>query len=368
MRRKMAKVSLGKLRVFSVLFLMACHGGIALMAQSGPKKYIAIMASEPMDIDGKMEEHTWALASWSDDFIDIEGDKIPGFKTNVKMVWDSDYLYFFARLEEPNVWATLKQRDTVIFYDNDFEIFIDPDGDTHNYMEFEINAFNTVWDLFLTKPYRNHGKVLNNWDIQGLKTAVHVRGTLNEAADVDDGWNVEIAFPWKVLNEANGHNKVPEGEFWRIGFSRVNWEYDLINNRYRRKKDKEGKFLPEFNWVWSPQWVVNMHEPEKWGYVYFSGGDSETDVDFEIPEDEYVKWYLYELYRDRQNEKSRKVIWKKKKGEVVSEGPSKVFFGKTVRPLLEKCETGITIFAESPFTGHKLVIQEDGKFKSYAIK
>ncbi|CEN48597.1 hypothetical protein CCAN2_1920045 [Capnocytophaga canimorsus] len=53
--------------------------------------------------------------------------------------------------------ATLKERDTVIFHNNDFEIFLDPDNDSHNYYEFEINALNTVWDLFLTKPYR--GKI-----------------------------------------------------------------------------------------------------------------------------------------------------------------------------------------------------------------
>lgn len=31
--------------------------------------------------------------------------------------------------------------------DNDFEVFLDPDGDNHNYYEIEINAHNTVWDL-----------------------------------------------------------------------------------------------------------------------------------------------------------------------------------------------------------------------------
>jgi hypothetical protein len=42
-------------------------------------------------------------------------------------------------LESPHVWATLTNHDTVIFQDPDFEVFIDPDGDTHNYYEFEIN-------------------------------------------------------------------------------------------------------------------------------------------------------------------------------------------------------------------------------------
>jgi len=85
---------------------------------------------------------------------------------------------------QPHVWGNLKQRDTVIYLNNDFEIFIDPDGDTHNYYEFEFNALNTLWDLFLTKPYREKTVVLDNWDASGLISAVHVDGTLNNPNDV----------------------------------------------------------------------------------------------------------------------------------------------------------------------------------------
>ena len=50
------------------------------------------------------------------------------------------YFYVAAEMEEPHVWGTLTQHDAVIFQDNDFEVFIDPDGDNHEYYEFEINA------------------------------------------------------------------------------------------------------------------------------------------------------------------------------------------------------------------------------------
>jgi len=77
------------------------------------------------------------------------------------MLWDDTYFYVAAQLEEPDVWATLTQRDTVIFYDNDFEVFIDPDGDTHNYYELEVNAFGTLWDLMLLTPYRDGGPAID---------------------------------------------------------------------------------------------------------------------------------------------------------------------------------------------------------------
>ena len=104
-----------------------------------------------------------------------------------------------AELEEPHVWATLTEHDSVIFRDNDFEVFLNPSGDGRNYFEFEINALNTGWDLFLPKPYREGGKADNSWEIPGLRTAVAIDGTLNDASDRDRGWTVEIAFPWTAF-------------------------------------------------------------------------------------------------------------------------------------------------------------------------
>ena len=120
----------------------------------------------------------------------------------VKMLWDDDYFYIAGYLEEPQLWATLTQRDSIIYMDNDFEVFIDPDGDTHNYYEMEMNALNTVWDLFLVRPYRDGGPAITSWDIKGLKTAVKLNGTINDSGDKDKGWFVEIAIPWDVLKEA----------------------------------------------------------------------------------------------------------------------------------------------------------------------
>ena len=168
-----------------------------------PKGYLCYRASAPIQIDGRLDEAAWQSAPWTDVFVDIEGDvkPKPRFQTRAKMLWDDHYFYVGAQLEEPHVWATLTKHDSVIFHDNDFEIFIDPDGDNHEYYEIEINALNTEWDLFLRKPYRDGGPAINEWEIPGLKTAVHVTGTLNNASDKDTSWSVEFAFPWKVLSE-----------------------------------------------------------------------------------------------------------------------------------------------------------------------
>ena len=349
--------SLNSKKVISLILFLLYLGCVWLVAQEPPRAYIAYKALDELQIDGLGDETSWQKAAWSDTFIDIEGKKEPKYRTQMKMLWDDTCLYFYARLEEPHVWATLKQRDTVIFYNNDFEIFVDPDGDTHNYMEFEMNALNTIWDLFLTKPYRNYGKVLDRWDIQGIKTAVHIEGTLNNPNDRDTGWSIEVAIPWEVLMEADTHNDIPVKEYWRLGFSRVNWEFDLADGRYSRKKGENGKYLPESNWVWSPQWVINMHEPEKWGYVYFSEKTVGARDSFEIPKDEFIKWHMYSWYR-------RLLKAGENFDEVSSKMPlaSKEIFGKPIKLNFDRHISGWNISGKSPFTKKILIIKEDGEF------
>jgi ketosteroid isomerase-like protein len=235
-----------------------------------PKGYVAHKVAHPPVIDGRLDDSAWKQLPWTDDFQDIEGAQKPRprFRTRAKMAWDDEYFYVAARMEEPHVWGTLTQHDSVIFHDNDFEIFIDPDGDNHEYYEFEINALNTGWDLFLPRPYKDGGKADNGWEIPGLKTAIHIDGTLNDPGDTDDGWSVEIALPWQVLRQF-AHRPAPpnDGDQWRINFSRVEWRHQVVDGKYSKVPNRK-----EDNWVWSPQGIIDMHRPERWGYVQFSTG------------------------------------------------------------------------------------------------
>lgn len=255
----------------TLLFALALATASASSPVRLPKGYVCYRAQHPIQIDGRLEKSVWQAAPWTDWFEDIEGSirPKPRHRTRVKMLWDDEYFYIGAEIEEPTVWATLTEHDSVIFQDNDFEVFIDPDGDNHEYYEFEINALNTTWDLRLVKPYRDGGPALNEWEIPGMKSAVFVDGVLNDPTVRDKGWTIELAFPWKALAEYAYRPTPPHhGDQWRINFSRVEWDIEI----------KEGKITkipnrPEHNWVWSPQGVVDMHQPEHWGYVQFS-----TDV------------------------------------------------------------------------------------------
>jgi hypothetical protein len=279
-----------------------------------PRQYACCRAVEAPEIDGTLSDAAWAAAPWTEDFVDIEGPARPAprFRTRAKMLWDDACLYVAAELEEPDVWGTLRERDSVIYHDNDFEVFIDPDGDTHEYYELEVNALGTEWDLLLMKPYRDGGPAVNAWDIAGLRTGARVEGTLNRPGDADAGWTVEIALPWAVLAECAHRDAPPTpGDEWRINFSRVEWRArPTADGRYEKLLDAAtGKPLPENNWVWSPQGLIAMHYPEMWGIVRFSdapagvprGAGEACDAAFEPDVRHAAAWSLRRVYYAERN-------------------------------------------------------------------
>lgn len=268
-----------------------------------PKGYVAPRVATPIVFDGKLDDAAWQDAPWTDPFEDIQGDPLPKpwHTTRAKMMWDDEYLYVGAELEEPHLWATYTEHDSVIFHENDFEVFLDPDGDNHNYFEYEINALGTDWDLRLPKPYRDGGPALNEWEIPGLKKGVHLRGTLNDPTDTDEAWSVELAFPWSAFAETAGVPVPPKaGDQWRINFSRVQWHRTVQEGKYVKVPNK-----PEENWVWSPQGVIDMHRPELWGIIQF---EDSADTPFRPNPDEPVRRWLmraYHLQKEFQRARGR---------------------------------------------------------------
>lgn len=269
------------------------HNADCAFSSSYPKQYLAykLKPSDNIVIDGRLDDNAWENVSFTEDFVDISTSTIPQYSTKVKIRWDDEYLYIGAVLEEPSIWANITSTchcvddsaDQVIFHDNDFEIFIDPDGNTHYYKEFEMNAMNATWDLALNKPYadggyENSSRVIgvNPFDMQPpLRCAVALAGTINQPDTQDRYYSVEVALPLTGLVVNETVTLPPkDGTYWRINFSRVEWNTIVANGMYVKDASCQSCAEPgspvEDNWVWSPQGQVNMHAPETWGFLQFS--------------------------------------------------------------------------------------------------
>jgi hypothetical protein len=243
-----------------------------------PASYDVPFVRSPLVLDGKLDDDAWASAPWSELYRDIQGPALerPRFDTRMKMLWDDTYLYVGVEMEEPDLWATYEERDLIVYHEHDFEIFIDPDGDAREYYELEVNVLGTIFDLYLYNAYRDGGPADHGWDCAGLVSAIHHEGTINDPSDRDTGWTLEWAIPFSslvpppVLGDAEGPERARAGRTpepwnqWRINFSRVQWHLDVIDGAYVKRPD-----TPEDNWTWTPQWEINMHVPQHWGYVRF---------------------------------------------------------------------------------------------------
>lgn len=245
-----------------------------------PPTYTCKRASTPPPSTGALTDPIWEQASWTESFQDIRGPTGPdapeGIVTRAKLLWDDTHLHIGAYLTEPHVWGTITTDNEVMFMDNNFEVFLDPDGDAKNYYELEINALGAVWQLSLDRPYSQGGEATSPHEVAGLVAKVHVDGTVNEPNDVDKGWSVTIRIPFAGLAQFGGGAPPKKGDVWRVNFSRVQWEHVVKDGEYVRVPPHgtdlpqgNDAWHPERNLVWAPTGVVNIHLPDCWGFVRF---------------------------------------------------------------------------------------------------
>ena len=265
-------------------------------------EYTAYRVDTAPDIDGHLDEASWQVAPQTRRFVDLVSGEPAIHDTRVAALWDDHNLYVGFWVEEPFVEATQTVRASLIYNDNDVEVFI---AGRDAYYEFEINALGTIYEVFFVwedayeagrfasspefgkaapgaRPwngvgYSEHPRGARfgfwEWDFPGLVSAVAIDGTLNDNTDRDRGWSVELAFPWEGMSwlaAADGRSMPPrDGDTWRMSFSRF--------NQYREAppaKDSSG-------WTMSPHGVWDSHIPELFPYIHFST-QSVTSIDQEV--------------------------------------------------------------------------------------
>lgn len=249
-----------------------------------------------IEINGDLNKPAWTNAAWSARFVDMVTGSPALYDTRVAALWDDDYLYIAFRAEEPFVSATQQERDSIVFLENDLEIFIDG-GDC--YYELEVNALNTVYEVFFIwkDAYRKgsrfdvaqfdvfkekamtfggdydrtgssfwwgrHPRGLRwaflDYDMEGLQTAVRIDGKINNPIHIDKGWTLEVAIPWKSMQWlANGKSLPPKsGDTWRIFFG-----------RFQKLLASGQEIQPHPAWVLSKHGVYDTHFPECFPYVH----------------------------------------------------------------------------------------------------
>ena len=193
-----------------------------------PEVTVPRIQGESPTIDGSLDERAWFEAKRMGPFVNVGtghyNAKAP-VQGEARVTWDEQALYvgfevrdsnirggFPADSVDPHLW----ERDTV-------EVMIDPDGDGDNkdYYELQINPQNLVFDSQFDNynapkagPAGPFGH--QEWSAN-VKSAVVLRGTIDQPGDVDDGYTVEARIPWASFSKAQQLPPKPGGR-WRMNF------------------------------------------------------------------------------------------------------------------------------------------------------
>jgi hypothetical protein len=259
--------------------------------------YTACHIETQITIDGNLKKQIWRNAGWSKRFVDMVTGQPGMFNTQAALLWSDTHLYIAFEAEEPFLEALQTERDSIVFLENDLEVFIDG-GDC--YYELEVNAANAVYEVFFIwkDAYVKGGKfdipqfdvhhpqaytfggdydrsgatfwkgthprgirwAFTHFDLPGLETAVLVDGTLNDNTDIDRGWSLEIAIPWESLGLLAGDRSLPPkpGDVW-----------SLFLGRFQKLMAGGQEVNPHPAMALNSHGIYDTHLPHKWSRIEF---------------------------------------------------------------------------------------------------
>lgn len=176
-------------------------------AKSEAHRIHAVRISDPLKIDGRLDEPSWAQAEAATDFRqESPTEGAPASEqTEVRVLYDSRNVYIGIRAfdsEPSKINARDLVRDSTFDTDDRIEIILDTYHDLRNAFRFAVNPLGTQQDALIT----DEGKDINlSWD-----------GSWISAGRIDaQGYVVEIEIPLTTLRFTEGIDS------WGFNVSRV---------------------------------------------------------------------------------------------------------------------------------------------------
>ena len=196
------------------------------LIQYPPRTYPCLRTEGPIRIDGRADEEAWKTAVVIDQFWRLyTPDPAQLGGGTARLLWDESFLYAAVDFRDRDLYALFTVHDTTVWRDDVVELFLKPLEASTRYYELHVNPLNTTLDT--AYPSRNAGPWTDFISYEsGMTTAVHLRGTLNDTTDVDQGWSIEIKLPFAAIDAVQGQPPAV-GDRWRFAVSRYNFSTRL---------------------------------------------------------------------------------------------------------------------------------------------
>ncbi len=208
------------------MLLVACRTGTG--GEMGPQKRLpgeveCRRAAGPIRIDGLADEESWKLAEVVENFSTPwlgAQDRPAAARTRARLLWDDEAIYFFAEMEDRDLFADIMEHDGRIWENDVFEFFLKPSVDKPGYYEFHISPAGTKLDIFFPRRGESFDRC-KSADEFDYRAAVVLDGTLNARADSDRGWSAEGRIAWSGFAPTGG--RPPVEDVWTFAFCRYDY-------------------------------------------------------------------------------------------------------------------------------------------------
>lgn len=222
-----------------------------LAAQESPlPRYEVRRATSPIVIDGVIDDAAWSNASTPATLQGLWTNQTGIMQsTAVRLLWDDENLYVSYDVEDVDITAVFENRDDPTYRDDAVEIFINPMPDQVDiYVGLEMNARGVLFDYIMYDARQT----IKQLDLKGVEIATHLRGTLNQREDQDQGWSLEVVIPWHNFSDWGPRPRA--GTVWRANLNR--WDGVPPDRRMSIWSD------PQNDRSWP-------HAPERFGELVF---------------------------------------------------------------------------------------------------
>ena len=218
-----------------------------------PKRVVVPKLRGTLKMDGDLNEPVWKKAAVLKPFFKNDGSGQEREQTEVRLWYDKTALYLGWNCADSDIQATFTARDSKFWEEEVVEFFVTP-KELKRYFELQWNPLGGVFDAIIDNQMDDRGVSKNftgDWSFmaKGMKSAVKVKGTVGNASDKDEFWQVEVTIPFADL----GQPAPKPGDVWRANFYRFN----------------RTKGLPAELLSWSPTMFPGFHEPSRFGFMEF---------------------------------------------------------------------------------------------------
>ena len=203
----------------------------------GSTDVIAKYTSEPVRLDGKLDEGAWAKATSYSMRLPLKarsglpesmqkniGENLRE-KASVKLIWDDNYLYVGAEFQDSDVVQEGKEDQSHFYSTGDLlEVFLKPAKENYYWEIYGTPNNKKSWFSFPSRG-RIFFPSCASYMPENFKVAASVDGTLDNWKDKDKGWTVEMAIPIKELTVYGA--KFDNSADWTILLARYNYSVYL---------------------------------------------------------------------------------------------------------------------------------------------